>query len=33
MYRKRKWTKTDTSVDMEKIKEQIKPELEAEMRM
>jgi hypothetical protein len=33
MYRKRKRTKTDTSVDMEKIKEQIKQELVAEMRM
>jgi DNA-directed RNA polymerase subunit N (RpoN/RPB10) len=33
MYRKKKRTKTDTSVDMEKIKEQIKQELVAEMRM
>jgi hypothetical protein len=33
MYRKRKSTKTDTSVDMEKIKEQSKQELVAEMRM
>jgi hypothetical protein len=33
MYRKRKRTKTDASVDMEKIKEQIKQELVAEMRM
>jgi DNA-directed RNA polymerase subunit N (RpoN/RPB10) len=33
MYRKRKRTKTDTSVDMEKIKEQIKQELIAEMQM
>jgi hypothetical protein len=33
MYRKRKRTKTNTSVDMEKIKEQIKQELVAEMRM
>jgi DNA-directed RNA polymerase subunit N (RpoN/RPB10) len=33
MYRKRKRTKTDTSVDIEKIKEQIKQELVAEMRM
>jgi hypothetical protein len=33
MYRKRKRTKTDTSVDMEKIKEQIKQELVAQMRM
>jgi DNA-directed RNA polymerase subunit N (RpoN/RPB10) len=33
MYRKRKMTKTDTSVDTEKIKEQIKQELVAEMRM
>jgi hypothetical protein len=32
MYKKRKRTKTDTSVDM-KIKEQIKQELVAEMRM
>jgi hypothetical protein len=30
---KRKRTKTDTSVDTEKIKEQIKQELVAEMRM
>jgi hypothetical protein len=33
MYRKRKRTKTDTSVDMEKVKEQIKQEPVAEMRM
>jgi hypothetical protein len=33
MYRKRKRTKTDASVDTEKIKEQIKQELVAEMRM
>jgi hypothetical protein len=33
MYRKRKRTKTDTSLDMEKIKEQIKQELVAEMQM
>jgi hypothetical protein len=33
MYRKRKRTKTDTSVDTEKIKEQIKQKLVAEMRM
>jgi hypothetical protein len=33
MYRKRKRTKTDTLVDTEKIKEQIKQELVAEMRM
>jgi hypothetical protein len=33
MYRKRKRTKTDTSVDTEKIKEQIKQELVAEMWM
>jgi hypothetical protein len=33
MYRKRKRTKTDTSVDMKKIKEQIKQELKAEMQM
>jgi hypothetical protein len=32
MYRKRKRTKTDTSIDMEKIKEQIKQELVAEMQ-
>jgi hypothetical protein len=32
MYRKKR-TKTDTSVDMEKIKKQIKQELVAEMRM
>jgi hypothetical protein len=31
--RKRKRTKTDTSVDMEKIKEQIKQELVAKMQM
>jgi hypothetical protein len=31
MYRKRKRTKTDTSFDMENIKEQIKQELVAEM--
>jgi hypothetical protein len=31
MYRKRKRTKTDTSFDMEQIKEQIKKELVAEM--
>jgi hypothetical protein len=31
MYRKRKRMMTDTSVDMEKIKEQIKQELVAEM--
>jgi hypothetical protein len=33
MYRKRKRTKTDASVDMKKIKEQIKQELKAEMQM
>jgi hypothetical protein len=33
IYMKRKRTKTDTSADMEKIKEQIKQELVAEMRM
>jgi hypothetical protein len=33
MYRKRKRMKTDASVDTEKIKEQIKQELVAEMRM
>jgi hypothetical protein len=33
MYRKRKRTKTDTSLDTEKIKKQIKQELVAEMRM
>jgi hypothetical protein len=33
MYRKGKRTKTDTSVDTEKIKEQIKQELVAGMRM
>jgi hypothetical protein len=33
MYRKKKRTKTDTLVDMEKIKEQIKQELVAEMWM
>jgi translation elongation factor EF-1beta len=33
MYRKRKRMKTDTSVDTEKLKEQIKQELVAEMRM
>jgi DNA-directed RNA polymerase subunit N (RpoN/RPB10) len=33
MYRKRKRMKTNTSVDTEKIKEQIKQELVAEMRM
>jgi hypothetical protein len=33
MYRKRKRTKTDTSVEMEKIKEQIKQELVPEMQM
>jgi hypothetical protein len=33
MYRKRKRTKTDTSVDTKKIKEQIKQELVVEMRM
>jgi hypothetical protein len=33
MYRKRKRTKTDASVDTEKIKEQIKQELVAEMQM
>jgi translation elongation factor EF-1beta len=33
MYRKRKRMETDTSVDTEKIKEQIKQELVAEMRM
>jgi hypothetical protein len=33
MYRKRKRTKTDTSVDTEEIKEQIKQELVAEMQM
>jgi hypothetical protein len=33
MYRKRKRTKTDTSVYTEKIKEQIKQELVVEMRM
>jgi hypothetical protein len=32
IYRKRKRTKTDTSVDMEKIKQQIKQELVAEMQ-
>jgi hypothetical protein len=32
MYRKRKRTKTDASVDTEKIKEQIKQELVAEMQ-
>jgi hypothetical protein len=31
MYMKRKRTKTDTSVEMEKIKEQIKQELVAEL--
>jgi hypothetical protein len=31
MYRKRKSLKTDTSIDMEKIKEQIKQELVAEL--
>jgi hypothetical protein len=33
MYRKKKGTKTDTSVDKEKIKEHIKQELVAEMWM
>jgi hypothetical protein len=33
MYKKRKSTKTDASVDTEKIKEQIKKELMAEMQM
>jgi hypothetical protein len=33
MYRKRKRMKTDTSVDTKKIKEQIKQELVAELRM
>jgi hypothetical protein len=33
MYRKKKKTKTDTLVDTEKIKEQIKQELVAKMRM
>jgi hypothetical protein len=33
MYRKRKRTKTDASIDTEKIKEQIKQELVAEMHM
>jgi hypothetical protein len=33
MYRKRKRTKTDTSVDTEKIKEQIKQELVVVMQM
>jgi DNA-directed RNA polymerase subunit N (RpoN/RPB10) len=33
MYMKKKRTKTDTSVDMENIKEQIKQELVVEMRM
>jgi DNA-directed RNA polymerase subunit N (RpoN/RPB10) len=33
MYRKRERTKTDASVDMEKIKEQIKQEVVAEMQM
>jgi hypothetical protein len=33
MYRKRKKTKTDASVDTEKIKEQIKQELVAKMQM
>jgi hypothetical protein len=33
MYRKRKRTKTDALIDTEKIKEQIKQELVAEMRM
>jgi hypothetical protein len=33
MYRKRKRTKTDASVDMKKIKEQIKQELVDEMQM
>jgi hypothetical protein len=33
MHRKSKRTKTDASVDMEKIKEQIKQELVAEMQM
>jgi hypothetical protein len=33
MYKKRKRMKTDTSVDIEKIKEQIKQELVAEMRI
>jgi hypothetical protein len=33
MNRKRKRTKTDASIDTEKIKEQIKQELVAEMRM
>jgi hypothetical protein len=33
MYSKRKRTKTDASIDTEKIKEQIKQELVAEMQM
>jgi hypothetical protein len=33
MYKKRKRMKTDTSIDTEKIKEQIKQELVAEMQM
>jgi hypothetical protein len=33
MYRKRKRTKTDASVDTEKIKEQIKQELVAQVLM
>jgi hypothetical protein len=33
MYRERKRTKTDASVDTEKIKEQIKQEMVAEMQM
>jgi DNA-directed RNA polymerase subunit N (RpoN/RPB10) len=33
MYRKTKRTKTDTSVDTEKIKEQVKQELVVEMQM
>jgi hypothetical protein len=33
MYRNRKRTKTDTSVDTEKIKEQIKQELVADMQI
>jgi hypothetical protein len=33
MYKKRKRTKTDASVDMEKTKEQIKKELVPEMQM
>jgi hypothetical protein len=33
MYKKRKRTKIDASVDTEKIKEQIKQELVAEVRM